>query len=199
MLADAGVDTLIFDTTNAVIYHDIFMKLCEVYAAVRKEGGRTPQIAFMVNTKAGETAQKIYDGLYKPGHYADLWFRWQGKPLMICDPKEASPELQKFFTLRKAHWPFEMVNTPYAWHWEAAYPQPYGYTDDPKKPEQVNVSVAQNLRASDGRVTNMSNGDARGRAFHDGKLDPSRRRWTAGPISRNSGNGPASSIRRWSW
>ena len=40
-----------------------------------------------------------------------------------------------------------MVNTPYAWHWEATYPQPYGYTDDPKKPEQVNVSVAQNLRA----------------------------------------------------
>ena len=86
----------------------------------------------MVNTKAGETAQTIYDDLYKPGLYADLWFRWQGKPLLICDPKEASPELQKFFTLRKAHWPFEMINTPYAWHWEAAYPQPYGYTDDPQ-------------------------------------------------------------------
>ncbi len=174
MLADAGVDTLIFDTTNAATYREIYMKLCEVFSAVRKEGGRTPQIAFMVNTKAGETAQTIYDDLYKPGRYADLWFRWQGKPLLICDPKQASPELQRFFTLRRAHWPFEMVNTPYAWHWEAAYPQPYGYTDDPNKPEQVNVSVAQNLRASDGRVTNMSNGDARGRGFHDGKLDPSR-------------------------
>jgi hypothetical protein len=63
------------------------------------------------------------------------------------------------------------VNTPYAWHWEATYPQPYGYTDDPTKPEQVNVSVAQNLRASDGKVTNMSNGDARGRSFHDGAMD----------------------------
>jgi hypothetical protein len=150
------------------------MKLCEVFSQIRKEGGRTPQIAFMLNTKAGETAGTIYNDLYKPGLYSDLWFRWQGKPLMICDPKQASAELRSFFTLRRAHWPFEMINTPYAWHWEATYPQPYGYTDDPQRPEQVNVSVAQNLRASDGRVTFMSNGDARGRGFHDGKLDPSR-------------------------
>ena len=171
LLSDAGVDTLIFDTTNAVTYTPVFMELCRVFSQIRQEGGRTPQIAFMVNTEAGKTAQKIYDELYKPGLYRDLWFIWDGKPLMICDPAEASPELKQFFTLRKAHWPFEMVNTPYAWHWEAAYPQPYGYTDDPNKPEQVNVSVAQNLRVSDGKVTNMSNGDARGRSFHDGHED----------------------------
>ncbi|MGC8668009.1 MAG: hypothetical protein ACP5VE_07850 [Chthonomonadales bacterium] len=171
LLADAGVDTLIFDTTNAVTYTPVFMELCRVFRQIREEGGRTPQIAFMVNTEAGKTAQKIYEELYKPGLYPELWFRWHGKPLMICDPAQASPELKQFFTLRKAHWPFEMVNTPYAWHWEAAYPQPYGYTDDPSKPEEVNVSVAQNLRVSDGKVTNMSNGDARGRSFHDGFED----------------------------
>jgi len=64
-----------------------------------------------------------------------------------------------------------LVNTPYAWHWEATYPQVYGYTDDPRQAEQVNVSVAQNLRVSDGRAVNMSSGTARGRSFHDGKLD----------------------------
>ena len=95
--------------------------------------------------------------------YHDLWFRWLGKPLMLCDPAKASPELQKFFTLRRAHWPFTMVNTPNAWHWEAAYPQPYGYRTDPEKPEQVNVRSPRNLRANDGRVTNMSRLDARGR------------------------------------
>ena len=57
LLADAGIDTLIFDTTNAVTYPDVYMKLCEVFAQVRREGGRTPQIAFMVNTKAGETGR----------------------------------------------------------------------------------------------------------------------------------------------
>lgn len=169
LLADAGIDTLIFDTTNALTYRDTYMKLCEVFTEVRRAGGHTPQICFMVHTEAGKTAQRIYEELYKPGLYRDLWFQWGGKPLMLCDPQEANPELRAFFTLRDAHWPFTLVNTPYAWHWEATYPQPYGYTDDPQQPEQVNVSVAQNLRAADGAVTNMSNGDARGRSFHDGK------------------------------
>lgn len=179
LLADAGIDTLIFDTTNAVTYRDVYPQLCEVFRQVRREGDRTPQIAFMLNTAAGKTAQQLYADLYKPGLYSELWFRWQGKPLMICDPQQASPELKAFFTLRRAHWPFEMINTPYAWHWEATYPQPYGYTDDPKEPEQVNVAVAQNLRAADGQVTNMSNGDARGRSFHDGKEDT-----TPGAVNR---------------
>ncbi len=170
-LADAGVDTLIFDTTNAATYSETYMALCKVFQQVREAGGRTPQITFMVNTKAGESAARIYRDLYQKGLYRDLWFRWLGKPLMICDPAKASPELQEFFTLRRAHWPFTMVDTEKAWHWEATYPQPYGYVDDPAKPEQVNVSVAQNLRRSDGKVTNMSEGNARGRSFHSGRFD----------------------------
>jgi hypothetical protein len=142
-----------------------------VFREVRQEGGQTPQIAFMVNTEAGKTAQRIYDDLYRPGEFRELWFHWQGKPLMICDPVQASAELRAFFTLRRAHWPFELVNTPFAWHWEATYPQPYGYTDDPSKPEQLTVSVAQNLRQSDGKVTNMSSGEARGRSFHRDRME----------------------------
>lgn len=179
LLADAGIDTLIFDTTNALTYPEQYTALCNVFRQVRAAGGRTPHIAFMVNTEAGKTAERIYKELYQPGLYKELWFIWQGKPLMICDPAQAGEELKSFFTLRRAHWPFEQINTPYAWHWEAAYPQVYGYTDDPNRPEQVNVSVAQNLRIADGAVTNMSNGDARGRSFHDGKPDT-----TAGAVNQ---------------
>ncbi len=173
LLADAGIDTLIFDTTNANSYHDVYRHLLDEFQRVRHEGGRTPQVVFMVNTDAGERAQEIYEDLYKPGLYPELWFRWHGKPLMICDPEKASAELRSFFTLRRAHWPFTQVNTPYAWHWEAAYPQPYGFTNDAKVPEELNVSVAQNLSVSDGKVTMMSSGNARGRSFHEGKLDQS--------------------------
>ena len=171
LLADAGIDTLIFDTTNAESYPQVYRALCEVFSKIRQEGGRTPQIIFMVNTEAAKTALRIYQDLYQPGLYPELWFRWQGKPLMICDPAVATEELRAFFTLRRAHWPFTLTNTPMAWHWEAAYPQPYGYVEDPANPEQVNVSVAQNLRQKDGKVTNMSSGDARGRSFHSGKED----------------------------
>lgn len=173
LLADAGIDTLIFDTTNALTYPEVYKQLCAVFRQIRAEGGRTPQLAFMVNTEAGKTAQKLYEEFYKPGLFRELWFDWRGKPLLVCDPAAASPEVRDFFTLRRAHWPFTLTNTPYAWHWEATFPQPYGYTDDPAKPEQVNVSVAQNLRASDGKVTNMSAGDARGRSFHQGVQDRS--------------------------
>lgn len=173
LLSAAGIDVLIFDTTNAVTYPQVYSALCTVFAAMRTAGDRTPGIAFMVNTRAGATAERIYRDLYQPGRFRDLWFRWEGKPLMICDPKEASEELRRVFTLRRAHWPFTQVDTPHAWHWEATFPQHYGYTTDPAKPEQVNVSVAQNLRVGDGRVTNMSAGDARGRSFHDGSLDRS--------------------------
>ncbi len=171
LLADAGIDTLIFDTTNAQTYPEVYLKLCEVFRRIRQAGGRTPQIAFMVNTEAGKTAQRLYEHLFQPGLYPELWFQWQGKPLLICDPDQAAPELRAFFTLRRAHWPFTLTNTPYAWHWEATYPQPYGYTDDPQKPEQVNISVAQNLRQKDGKVTNMSSGEARGRSFHRDRVE----------------------------
>ena len=171
LLADAGVDFLIFDTTNAVTYDNVVMKLCEVFEQQRKLGERVPKFTFMVNTRAGQTAQKIFEKHYKSNRYSELWYRWQGKPLLLCDPAQASDEVAEFFTLRKAHWPFELINTHNAWHWEATYPQVYSYDDDPQKPEQVNVSVGQNLDQETGKVAMMSSGKARGRSFHQGQVD----------------------------
>ncbi len=171
LLSDAGVDFVVFDTTNAVIYEDVVLRLCEVFEQQRQLGEHVPQIVFMVNTRAGQTAEKIYELLYKPGRYRQLWFRWQGKPLLLCDPAQASKEVSDFFTLRKAHWPFDLVNTHNAWHWEATYPQVYSYDQDPSRPEQVSVSVGQNLHQKTGRVEMMSTGWARGRSFHGGRVD----------------------------
>jgi hypothetical protein len=169
MLADAGVDVLILDATNAETYRKVYLEICAVARQIREQGGRAPQLTFMLNTRAGATAAKLYREFYEPGQFPEMWFRWEGKPLLICDPAEAGEAEKKFFTLRRAHWPFKMQNTAKAWHWEATYPQPYGFTDDPKKPEQVNVSVAQNLSAANGQVSPMSSGKARGRSFHAGK------------------------------
>ena len=68
-----------------------------------------------------------------------------GQAAVALRPGGGQRELTRFFTLRRAQWPFTMTNTPDAWYWEATYPQPYGYVDDPGKQEQINVSVAQNL------------------------------------------------------
>ncbi len=173
LLLDAGVDFVIFDTTNTSHYPNLMPVIFDTWMELRRAGDRTPQCVFMVNTDAGKRAQDIYESFYCNDAWADLWFQWHGKPLMICDPAEASLELREACTLRKAHWPFTLVNTRNAWHWEAAYPQVYSYVDDPARPEEVNVSVAQNLSADpDAHVTMMNWPDARGRHFHDGALDP---------------------------
>jgi len=173
LLADAGVDFIIFDTTNFLTYPETVRALCKVMKQIRAEGGKTPQMTFMVNTRAGETAEKLWNEVYGTGLYDELLFPLEGKPLLVCDPAQVTnPEIQEKLTLRRAHWPTEMVNTEKAWHWEAAYPQPYGWSTDPNKAEQVNVSVAQNLsRMPDAHVADMSSGMARGRSFCNGKIE----------------------------
>jgi hypothetical protein len=47
MLADAGVDVVIFDVTNQLTYPASWRALLRVFDEVRKAGNRTPQIAFL--------------------------------------------------------------------------------------------------------------------------------------------------------
>jgi len=175
MLSDAGVDTLVLDATNADIYEKVLDRFLPVLLQIRAEGGRTPQIVFMLNTDMGNMATQLLGKYYQPGRFDELWFRWQGKPLLLCNPEAAMPQVRKYFTLRTAFWlgtpPYS--NTPYAWHWLGVHPQAYGFTDDPNVPEQVNVSPAQNMHWETGAVELSWTGKARGRGFNNGKQDPS--------------------------
>ncbi|TWU16230.1 hypothetical protein [Allorhodopirellula heiligendammensis] len=172
LLSDAGVDFLVIDATNGLFYENVITEMLRILADKHAAGEHTPQLTFMVNSHAERTAQRIYEAFYESGEHADFFFAWKGKPLLICDPAKASQEVAEFFTLRKAHWPFELVNTHNAWHWEAIYPQVHSYDQDPTRPEQVSVSVGQNLDQKTGRVEMMSTGRARGRSFHRGSVDP---------------------------
>jgi hypothetical protein len=140
LLSDAGVDFVVFDTTNRLHYPDIMPVIFDTWMELRAAGDATPQCVFMVNTDVGDTARRIHESFYGNRKWSDLWFRWEGKPLMICDPAETSDALTETFTLRKAHWPFSLVDTHNEWHWEAAYPQVYSYDEDPARAEEVNVS-----------------------------------------------------------
>ncbi|MGO8749616.1 MAG: hypothetical protein ACLQNE_26980 [Thermoguttaceae bacterium] len=86
MLADAGVDMVVFDVTNQITYKSYYMALLRVFSEVRKSGGRTPQVAFLC--PFGDPAKvvaELYKDLYAPGFFADIWFRWEGKPLILAD------------------------------------------------------------------------------------------------------------------
>ena len=87
MLSDAGVDAVIFDVTNQLTYPRSWQALCRVWGNIRRRGGRTPQIVFLCPFwKPGKVVAELYHDLYGPGLHSDLWFRWEGKPLILADP-----------------------------------------------------------------------------------------------------------------
>ena len=167
MLSDAGVDVIILDLTNAVIYLPQIMTLCEEYARVREQGGRTPQLSFIFNTKARETLQRLYDNFYGKGLYEELWFRWKGKPLVLCPPQELTPQMAEFFTTRHS-WFCSLPEWEWfgdgrdKWPWADYYPQRAGWHESPDRPEAVAVAPATHPITDGGRVRRV------GRSYHDG-------------------------------
>jgi len=88
MLADAGVDVLVMDVTNAVRYWDEWDVLFPVMQKMKAEGNKVPQFCFWAfNGPAITVVQDLYDKIYKTEKYKDLWFYWDGKPLLLYNGK----------------------------------------------------------------------------------------------------------------
>jgi len=86
MLSDAGVDFIVFDVTNQQTYRDKYMALLRVFSDIRKHGGNAPQVAFLCPFwSPTKVVNELYADLYGPGLYKDLWFRIDGKPLILAD------------------------------------------------------------------------------------------------------------------
>ncbi len=186
MLADAGVDVVIFDCTNGnITWKESYTKLCEVWTQARKEGVKTPQIAFMLPfwTSDGgkEILREIYRDLYKPGKYRDLWFVWKGKPFVMGSSEFADEiknrpedpqlkqELLRFFTFRPGQ-PVYNKGPERAdhWGWLEIYPQ-HGFVKQTNgRFEQATVGVSQNWSKERG-LTAMNAPGAFGRSYTDAK------------------------------
>jgi len=92
MLANAGVDVVFFDCTNGnLTWKTSYTELMKVWEQARKDGVNTPQIAFILNFSAAATSldmiDELYTEVYQPGLYKDLWFMWNGKPLIMAYPE----------------------------------------------------------------------------------------------------------------
>ena len=84
MLADAGVDVLILDVTNGVEYWDEWAVLFKVMERMKAQGNKVPKICFWAfNGTVITVVQDLYDRVYKTGQHKDLWFYWDGKPLLL--------------------------------------------------------------------------------------------------------------------
>jgi hypothetical protein len=84
MLADAGVDVLVLDVTNSVRYWDEWEVLFATMRKMKDEGNKVPQFCFWAfNGSVITVVQDLYDKIYKTGRFADLWFYWDGRPLLL--------------------------------------------------------------------------------------------------------------------
>jgi len=86
MLADAGVDVLVMDVTNAVRYWEEWDVIFPVMQQMKAEGNKVPRFCFWAfNGPVISVVQDLYDRIYKAGKYKDLWFYWDGKPLLLTN------------------------------------------------------------------------------------------------------------------
>lgn len=84
MLADAGVDVLVMDVTNAVRYWDEWEVVFSTMQKMKAEGNKVPQFCFWAfNGPVITVVQDLYDRIYRENRFNDLWVYWNGKPLLL--------------------------------------------------------------------------------------------------------------------
>ncbi len=143
MLTEAGVDFLVFDVTNAVIYQNIAKRVMKTIDELRAGGWDAPQVTWMTHSYSIRTAKQIYDTFYATETYPESWYRVDGKPMIIAyttaekdmaeaasrgdtsyNPGDMPQEMQDFFYVREPRWPYDPKNDQSWPYTEWQYPQP---------------------------------------------------------------------------
>lgn len=181
LLTMAGVDYLVYDTTNTVVYTAAIEAIFQRLDYFKQQGWDVPKVAFYTNTNSMSTIKRIYEYWYKEGKYRDLWFSFGDKPLIIgalgqdegnvMTPEEVrrlNEEYQEFFDFRISTWPYlEYVKDyerGFPWmDWE--YPQTYFNGT-------MSVSLAQHQGARMSECERSNNG--RGFDYDTFRNDPQK-------------------------
>jgi len=97
------------------------------------------------------TINKMYDDFYSNLNYKDLWFYWEGKPLIfgIKSDTVLRDEVKEFFTFRSS-WFDTPQGNPGEWQWADFSPQDWAWKDNPTVAEQLPVSVGTHAHANNG-------------------------------------------------
>lgn len=157
-LTHAGVDVLIFDYSNAVTYDSALTALCDTIGKMQLEGFQTNlKITFLTYYLSAQTVTTLYNNFYSKSKYPDLWFYWQGKPLILGFPNgngtgdtPVSTTVSNFFTWRSSWANVESFQREWQWI-DSSTPQDWGYDTRSDIPEQVPVTCGGWSTANIGR------------------------------------------------
>lgn len=163
MLAAAGVDVIFFDNTNGVMtWRESYTKIFKVFAQALEDGVKVPKISFILPFGDAQSSaaqlRELYLDIFRPGKYRELWFYWEGKPLIMSmwrnmkKNSEPDSEIRDFFTFRTPQPVYAPEYTAEnSWGWLSVYPQTeYRSGARPDVLEQMTVGVAQNWTLENG-------------------------------------------------
>ncbi len=154
LLEAAGVDVLGFDTTNGnpAGHAPKYLRIMAVIRKMQMEGipVRLKIFHYTHGGTGGSPATMtwLYDNFYKPGLYRDLWYYWQGKPLIIGYPDglagdgstPVSAEIRNYFTM-KTGWAYVSTTLSNEWQWiDTPTRQNFGYSGRTDIAEQLPVT-----------------------------------------------------------
>jgi len=157
MYADAGIDFLFVDATNGYTYKGVYDVVFAEFEKLRAEGRKVPKFAFMTHDHCDykKVINALYEDIYKPGRFRDLWFTREGKPVVLAPKEGLSEEVQNAFTWRQS-WAWTAREGWFGdgkdkWPWLDHTPQNFGWHEAPNVPEQISVAVAQHATSNIGR------------------------------------------------
>ncbi len=185
--AMAGVDFLYIDFTNTFLYHNGFKTLLDTMLAMREEGQMTPYIVPWITADINPNTCKgclgdIYETFYKQEKYKDLWFYWEGKPLVMLKQDKQNgfavlqnQEYMNFFTFRLSWVGAQWLDMPKGYNsWgdnvnSGGYG--YGWHDDPQQAEAMGIGTTEGFAyPGDGRSGQYSNNEFLDRFIETGTM-----------------------------
>lgn len=181
MFVDAGIDFLVFDTTNASTYQKRFEQLLKVWYEYLQKGVNVPKLAFYTNTDSGRTMDLIYDNIYfnkdlreKYPRIDELWYIHDSKPMIIGVKAEASEKVLNYFTFKESTWPNAgRTDNGFPWmEFNRLLTKESVYGINGRK-EVMNVSVAQHSDTCRFSSVAWYKGNDRTRSWHNGANDKS--------------------------
>ncbi len=155
LLAAADVDVVFFDNTNGTYtWMESAKRVMKVFSEARKQGVDAPYVSFMLPFGAGKDTNsqlvQLYNQIYKQDYYSDVWFRMDGKPMIMAHSSglDASNETQRiiseFFTFRANVADYlQPMTAANQWGWLSRFPQAY-FKDSDGNIEQITVGTAIN-------------------------------------------------------
>lgn len=184
LLADAGVDVLFFDNTNGTFtFRDSYIPIYETFSKALEDGVNVPKISFLLpfGDKSNTMTQlsMLYQDIYLREKYQQLWFYWDGKPMVmahkefITGSSDIAKEMRGYFTFRGGQPGYLVTSTsPDTWGWLSTYPQAtYRARKDKDNVEQITVGVAINHNYVTHQLTAMNGENVIGRTYTSKGID----------------------------